>query len=168
MGYQAPKFPNTIWDGSSVKRPAPVSEIDHTPEVEDWDQITSEVIALENATAALQTATAVVAWTDITLTNGWTNKASNAHLGYKMVGTHVSLRGVIVPGTMTNGTSVGTLPLAARPTNKHSFPVVAAGGDTNDTSVVTVLVGTDGTLKVYGVSASTSLDLSPIQFHTDA
>lgn len=167
MGAKVPaQYPN--WDGSSADRIAPVEFIDREPTRADYDQITAEVIEIEKTLNASNIALTVIPWTDITPANSWVNKASNAKLGFKQWGTLVSLRGVITPGTKTNATSVGIIPAGSRPLNPHTFPVVAAGGDTNDTSVVSVLVGTDGTLKIYGVSASTSLDLSSIQFHTDA
>jgi hypothetical protein len=45
-------FPDETWDGSSPTRDAPVLLVDRDPDFQDWDQMTAEVIAVEEALAS--------------------------------------------------------------------------------------------------------------------
>lgn len=40
-------FPDKIWDGSSVSRSAPVDSYDKSPDFQDWDRMTAEVISMQ-------------------------------------------------------------------------------------------------------------------------
>lgn len=53
MAIAPAKFPAAKWDGSSASRTTtldnePIQQIDRGPNADDWKQITSEVIAIEN------------------------------------------------------------------------------------------------------------------------
>lgn len=95
-----------------------------------------------------------------TLENGWVNYGSGyANSGYyKDSFGIVHLVGVIKSGTITNGTSLLTLPVGYRPAAIQEFGSVAAN------SPCLIDVNTSGQLVIYFVTANTSLLLSPISF----
>ncbi len=48
MAKPAAFFPDEVWDGSSPSRPSPVQIVDKAPDYKDWDQITAEMVAVQN------------------------------------------------------------------------------------------------------------------------
>lgn len=47
MAQVTADYPTSIWDGASSTRAAPVKNVDRSPDYEDWDKITAEVIATQ-------------------------------------------------------------------------------------------------------------------------
>lgn len=46
MGYNAANFPASVWDGTSKNRDS--RNEDSTPGIDDWSQITAEVVAIQD------------------------------------------------------------------------------------------------------------------------
>jgi len=167
MGKRLPFFPTSIWDGSGENRPAPVELIDSSPDFDDWDQMTAEVISLEVQVGGLLVSTNLEEWQDFSsLSNNWTNKTGYT-ASYKKWGSLIKVRGAVVPGTITDGTTITTLPVGFRPAHILSFPVVGSEVDAEDVNAK-VVIGTDGTIKIYNLTSTTvSIDLSTIIFFDD-
>lgn len=62
-------------------------------------------------------------WSNLTLANGWTSQGAPYPVAgwSKSADGIVRLRGLIVAGTTTNGTTLTTLPAGARPGYRHIF-----------------------------------------------
>ena len=76
------------------------------------------------------------------------------------------MQGAITAGTKTDGTTIFTLPVGARPTTTLSFAVAPSGSDAGD-NVMRIVIANDGTAKVYGLTNTVSIDLSSITFTLD-
>lgn len=151
------QFPGKVWDGSTPS--GRVTGDLKNPDFNDYNQVVDEV-------QAVQSYVIPSAWAALTLTGGWTPAASQGVPSYRTVGGRVYLRGVMAPGTKTDGTTIFTLPTALRPTNKQTFRLCSSGPDTDDTGAK-ILIGTDGTGKLYGVVNAISLDLRSVEFFVD-
>lgn len=107
--------------------------------------ITNEVnrltpIADTNATdiTALKAATAVTAWANLTLQNGWTNYAGYGTARYRKVGDIVYLMGGAQSGAV--GSVVCTIPVGFRSPQTFQIPQATWAG------VGVITVGNDGTI----------------------
>jgi hypothetical protein len=153
------QFPNQTWDGTSPGRATSTEYA--APDGNDWNQIVAELQASQNFITA-------PAATTIALSNSWTNKANCAPPSYRKRGKTVILNGAIVPGTVTGGTKLFTLPAGYVPTDTITIAVVPNGSDTcasTDQPRVTILP--TGDVDVYGVTGCQSLDLAGVRFETD-
>jgi hypothetical protein len=155
-------YPSAPWDGTSKTRTTDdVNLASQSPDGQDWDQLTAEVIAAqEQIDANLATGT----WTRVgALTGSWTGTVQYL----KNPNGDVSLRGVGTAGTLTGGTTVFTIPSGARPAQAITVPVCPDSGGTGDANM-RVKIGTDGTVKVYGLSATTTIDFGSVHFNVGA
>jgi hypothetical protein len=153
------QFPNNVWDGTTPSRS--VANEYAAPDPKDWNQIVAEL-------QAAQTFTLPPSATTITLNNSWTNKASFAPASYRKIGTEVKLNGSVVPGTLTNGTSILTLPIGFVPADSITLTVCPSGSDTLGTSdFPRVVVTPAGDVKIFGAAGCQSIDLANVHFHTD-
>jgi hypothetical protein len=143
-----------IWDGTSPSR----NNLDDykPPDPNDWFQLISEL-------QATQRAIQIPAWTAFTLTNGWVAGANPP--GFRMVNNHVFLKGFATPGTTADGTTIFTLPVINRPANALTFGIRPTAGNPNINA--RLLIGTDGTGKVYDVGAAANLNVNGVHFWTD-
>lgn len=119
----------------------------------------------------LPTSDVSVAWTAVpTLQNSWANKSGYAAMQYKVsAGGTVTLRGVIDTGTKAAGTLITTLPVGARPPAKTVVNVTVTV-DATSNSAGTVVIDTDGTVKVGGtaLTASSYISFEGVEFDTNA
>jgi hypothetical protein len=83
--------------------------------------------------AALKTATAVTAWTNLVLTNGWTNVGGWGIPQYRKVGDMVQLRGLVSGGAANS--SLTTLPVGFRPPDQMTLPYAVNGTGANYLSI---------------------------------
>lgn len=134
-------FPGSKWDGSP-----------HGGNLEA--QLVAEMQAVQDRLVN------GAAWQALTPGNGWTQTASQSVFGFRQEGMRIHLRGQITPGTITDGTTLATLPAGSRPA--HQVALRVAGGGTSPTLAATkILIGTDGTIKIYGIDGTvTSLDVT--------
>lgn len=93
-------------------------------------------------------------WTTLTLGNGWTGTLQVKLLG---IAAGVALRssGTLVAGTLANGTTLATMSSGFWPAHvqRVAFIITAIGGGSAATgNSPHILIGTDGTLKIEGVS----------------
>ncbi|KOS04162.1 hypothetical protein [Paenibacillus polymyxa] len=105
-------------------------------------------------------------WAAVTFANSWTSYTGRT-VGYiKKTDGIVHIRGSITGGTVTNGTTIFTLPAGFRPTQNMSFVVAFSKGDgTYGTGAVVVAV--NGTVYVDGITNNTLIPLDSIIFPTD-
>jgi hypothetical protein len=113
-------------------------------------QLTAKVMGLANRLAAPDT------WHLFTLQNSWTNSGSGVVAQYRYTSDNgVWIVANIIPGTVTNGTVVFTLPTGYRPQQQICFPVGVQTSlglyDAND-RVSFLAVNTDGTCALFGVN----------------
>lgn len=152
------QFPNTVWDGTTPTRK--ISTEFAAPDGSDWDQLVGELQAAQ--TAILDTGNSSIA-----LSNSWTQKSTYGTVSYRKIGNEVQMSGGATAGTVTDGTTILTLPAGFRPTNPRSFDVAPAGSDTIGSANGThLLLGTDGTVKIYSATGAVSIDFSSVRFHT--
>lgn len=119
------------------------------------------ITALENdALTASQVAN--TAWINLTLVNGWTKPAGALRAAYRKV-----LGLVFVEITVVNGTAplVATLPVGYRPSNlvilpTTGIPITAGSPITSIANLPRYSLGTDGTLSLFDVVASSGSALS--------
>lgn len=102
--------------------------------------------------------TDIVAWTAPSLLNSWTNVGGAQPAQYRVDCTgRVLLRGLIAPGTTTNGTTLFTLPSNARPT----YPQSSITYGDNTVGFERLQFNANGDVKINGSSApSTVVDLN--------
>ena len=148
----SPRFPEEVWDGLSVNNERPNRTVDQSPDGEDWDRITAEVIALQEH--ALGQNALGVAETNITATE---NQA-----GAPVHQTTLTLSGVSMQ--MTDADTAGCHGGA----QLYNFPagnililgavmdlaIVAGSGGLADDAAVVAAIGTDG----WGVDNETLTD----------
>lgn len=108
---------------------------------------------------------ASIAWTAVpTLQNSWANVSGFRAAQYSRdpFGV-VRLRGQIDTGTKTAGTLLFTLPVGVRPSAKETFPIFS---DVASGVVTSLIVDTDGTVKIGTVTVTTaaSISLTSVQF----
>jgi hypothetical protein len=104
----------------------------------------------------------VAAWTSITLQNGWTQRAGSMKAQYHFVPFSQTgaggygatwLKGVIVPGTKTDGTTVFTLPAAyCNQIEAWQIPLATTGISAANDNHPFLQVNTDGTCTVNGIN----------------
>lgn len=99
---------------------------------------------------ALQTATAVTAWTAVTFQNSWVNYNTATHnaVEYRKVGDLVAVRGSMKNGT--NNNPCFTLPVGFRPPNGIPFKVANSNGVT--IVIADCYIGADGVVVIYATS----------------
>lgn len=106
-------------------------------------------------------------WQTLTLSNSWTNQGGSPTYGpaaCRRFGAHVMLRGLLVPGTTTDGTTMFTLPVGYRPATAMRFPVVSNGAN----PIPQLQVNTDGTVQCFGLAGNTAaITVAHISFFTD-
>lgn len=103
-------------------------------------------------------------WQTLTLGASWTNQGGSPTYGpaaCRKFGSHVMLRGLIVPGTQTDGTTICTLPSGYRPSVNMRFGVYS----NTDNGRSFLEVGTDGTVKCYSFGGNTfAISLCQVTF----
>jgi len=155
------QYPGSVWDGTSKTRSADdVTNTVASPDGHDWDQLAAEVIATQ--TQLNSSVPSPGSWTSVgALSNSWTGT-----IKYRLRGTEVMLTGVATAGTLTDGTTIFTLPSGKRPTNTIALPVCPDAGGTGDANM-RVVIASSGTVKCYGLSSTTTIDFSNVRFFTD-
>jgi hypothetical protein len=104
------------------------------------------------------------AWVDLTLGNGWTvfpNPAYGTAARYRRTAAdETKFKGMIAPGTLTDGTVIATVPAGFRPLEDRYFDCAAVGG------VVGIVVGSNGQVRYRtGMGGTpTFVSLDGIQF----
>lgn len=105
-------------------------------------------------------------WQTLTLSNSWTNQGGSPTFGpaaCRRFGAHVMLRGLLVPGNTTDGTTMFTLPAGYRPATAMRFPVVSNGSSTTPQ----LQVNTDGTVQCLGLAGNAAaITIAHISFFT--
>lgn len=102
-------------------------------------------VAVNSALASINTLSAPLTWNDLTLDNGWANKATFQGAQYaKAVDGTVYLRGAIADGAG----SPFTMPSAYRPAAKQAFIVLSDGGPSQLT------ISDDGTTVLISLSGA--------------
>src|SRR6188472_2661435 len=92
--------------------------------------ITNAVNTNTTDIANLKTATAVGAWTNASLANGWTNYGGNVQvLQYRKIGDIVYVRGGLKSPGPSGPTVVTTLPVGFRPSFQLEFPCTFYSGN---------------------------------------
>lgn len=94
-------------------------------------------------------------WNNVAFQNGWANYGAFLPMQYKKIGDFVHLRGLIDPGTLTNGTVLFNLPVGYRPQYTHTFPVLSAIRE-----VFRVDVDAIGDVKLFGAESYTPVWIS--------
>lgn len=100
-------------------------------------------------------------WVNLTLTGGWTQQGGFATVGCKLYpdGT-VGLRGSMVPGTLTDGTIVFTLPAGYRPADQQVILVNSVGSPAQSR----IRIMPSGAVDIFNCTSSTGLRLSGLRF----
>lgn len=123
-----------FWDGSGVT-------------------VTGTLAAAEPGAATLTTET----WHTLTLKNGWTNLAGGyTAANYRAIGSppkSVQVVGTIVPGTLTDGTVIATLPAGYLPV-KQAYHVVYTDSTSSSAGLH---IDASGNLKIYGVTTGATV-----------
>lgn len=74
----------------------------------------TRVTGTEGRLGTLETGTAIGAWSNLTLLNGWTPRSGFPAPAYRRLpGNNLQVKGTIIGGTKTNGTDVALLPYAS-------------------------------------------------------
>jgi len=126
---------------------------------------TSKTVVFDEATGYLRSGfgTTMYTWTDATLQNGWTSwGAGHANVGYlRDPMGYVVLRGVGRAGTLTDGTTIFTLPTGYRPSFISQHHVYGTSG-------AIINIQSDGQVKIYAMPgvAGSPLALDGIRFPT--
>lgn len=106
-------------------------------------------------------------WHDMTLGNGWTDRAGHTPLQYRHTPTseHVMILGQIVPGTLTNATVIATLPAGYRPPNE--ILILCRRGAS---AFCTLAIQSNGQIQIFDAAGSgaTLVQIPPTIFPTDA
>lgn len=102
-------------------------------------------------------------WSAPSLGAGWANVGSPSRVvGYrKDQNGQVWLRGLISGGTITDNTTLFTLPATYRPSQTEKFRV------DNNGSGASVAIFSDGTVRIFGATNNTQLSLAGIAFSPD-
>lgn len=120
--------------------------------------------------ADFNTSAVAVEWTALpTYQNSWADKAGYQAGQYRVTSLGVvKLRGVIDSGTKTAGTLITTLPAGARPPAKTVL-VVNPIVDATSNNAGSIVIDTDGTVKVGGttLTASSYISLAGLEFDTN-
>jgi len=108
-----------------------------------------------------------MAWTPLPLANGWTNYgAGYAPAQYvRLPSGLVVVQGLIAPGTLTDGTTVATLPASYRPAASLEF-LTKTSTTTQSFTVFDVL--TSGALNIYHAAGAVNVALFGISFPAEA
>lgn len=106
------------------------------------------------------------AWTDATLGNSWVNFGSGyANGGYRLDKEgYVHLRGAIKSGTTTDATLLFTLPVGSRPANIMIMLAPCLAGTTPNGGMCQLLLGTDGTVRIYAAPGNGFLCFDGLTF----
>lgn len=126
-------------------------------------QLAGRVTVLENGTAQNKQPQ----WIAPTLLNGWTNYGINNNelAGYSIDNSGVvRLRGLLVPGTIADGTVLFNLPVGYRPKKQMSFAVTAHSSPNYVVGIVTVVA--DGRVAV-NISGTSWLGINSVSFRID-
>jgi hypothetical protein len=101
------------------------------------------------------------AWIAPSLVNGWSNFGGVTQAaGYRKTPTgEVQLRGLIKDGTITEGTTLFTLPSGYRPAAQRSFPAIHGGNN-----VCRITVESTGEVVIRGGTNNAFLSLEPVRF----
>lgn len=106
------------------------------------------------------------AWTAPTLLNGWSNYGGTfAPAGHRLTWKRVYLRGSIAGGATAVGTSIFNLPAGSRPSHDRVFSCVQYTGAAE--SMFRLVVKTDGSVLISGVTTSFQLSIDGVVFHID-
>lgn len=116
------------------------------PITDEVNRLTPQSDSNVTRIAALETATAKTAWTNLTLINGWVQYAGGrANCSYRKVGDIVYLRFAAHSGTGSQPMAV--LPVGFRPSTVCDF----IGRDSSTAGAGVFNVNTDGNIIYYGV-----------------
>jgi hypothetical protein len=103
-----------------------------------------------------------IPWNTLTLTSGWGNVSGKAAAQYRASGTDsVEIIGNISGGTVTDGTTIATLPSGSRPANGHSFNIAAVTGAQTAPITATTTTGTTSSFTGSGGVNNTPIEASP-------
>ncbi len=94
-------------------------------------------------------------WRSLTLLNSWTGSAE-----YRIQDGQTHIRGLVLPGTLTDGTALFTLPEEARLSGPLTFPIVPADDDAMTAAAARLEVQADGDAVIYGAAGAASLSLA--------
>lgn len=95
-----------------------------------------------------------------TYANGWAAGAEAPQFAVSSDGT-VSYSGYLAPGTLTNGTTILTLPRHLRPLVTHRFVCACS-----NTGPATINVNPNGTMDIYNAAAATFVAMDSIRYET--
>jgi hypothetical protein len=99
-------------------------------------------------------------WQAMSLLNGWTNPGGgNVAAQYRLVTSppnSLQLVGVINAGTITNATTVATLPAGFNPNGNIYFPVATLPPGFGTAVSPSLLIDPSGNLKVFGLAGGTT------------
>jgi hypothetical protein len=103
-------------------------------------------------------------WHDMTLLNGWTDRAGHTPLQYRHTPSsdHVTLVGQIVPGTLVDGTTVATLPVGYRPSKEILIPARKGAS-----AMCSLNVATNGNIQIFDAAGAALVQLYPTAFPLD-
>lgn len=98
-------------------------------------------------------------WHSMTLLNSWVNSAGNQNAKYRALGMNqVQVVGYITSGTITNSTTIATLPVGYRMlnvTNSPSQPIFVAGGS-SPTQPPVIWLDSSGNIKIFNIPSGTT------------
>lgn len=101
-----------------------------------------------------------IPWVALTLTGSWTNTSGAINAQYRASGVdEVEVIGNITAGTLTNGTTIATLPSGSRPMNSHVFAATAVTGAA--TAPITVTTTTSSSATMAGFLVNDTVSASP-------
>lgn len=105
-------------------------------------------------------------WQNLTLANGWTVfGAPYSAAQWRLCSDgFIHLRGLIVPGTIADGTIIASVPAAAVPGQQKFLPIANDGG-VPDTRVV---VTTGGNIQIFGLSSAHDLSFDGMLYESGA
>lgn len=116
------------------------------------------------ATTAHVTPPAPTSWQPLTLTGGWSNVSGKAAAQYRPSGSDgIEIIGNISGGTVTDGTTIATLPSGSIPISGHSFNVDAVTGAAAApiTVTTTTTTSTSSSFSGGGNLSNTTVEASP-------
>jgi hypothetical protein len=100
-------------------------------------------------------------WTTYTYANGWHDLGSNWSTGQFKIDANgrVILKGVILGGTLTDGTVIFTLPLTARPVKDVIVPIAMISTGSGSNYHLRIFAAT-GQAQIFGASATATGNIS--------
>ncbi|MEH7355690.1 hypothetical protein V7150_19360 [Neobacillus drentensis] len=106
-------------------------------------------------------------WGNLSTQNGWYHDASRPGQSFKDPWGMVHLRGVIMPGILTNGVTAFTLPEGYRPAREVDI-IIKCFTSTNQLSYTTLSIKSNGNCSIHDNMSINSIRLDNIHFRTDS